>query len=683
MNNQNLPDNSNIIVQKANKTGLFTNYIYKAIPLAFDESMSYYETLCGLLNYLENTIIPTVNNNADAVSELQNLYTELRTYVDEYFKNLDVQEEINNKLDEMTEDGTLTNIIKNYVDPIYESYESEINARVDDIDAKVNSATSGSPLVASSTAGMTDTTRVYVNTTDGKWYYYDGDSWEIGGTYQATELADGSVTYYNLDTDLKNQINSYEPVYTTSADSYINASGTRSTLSNYATTSLITLKPNSTIYLTGTGSSTNTAMISTCTDLNEGKVDPLVTSINSNSNLYKYTNNSKYDMNIVCCFKSNVDYSIYIHDNKNYDLYLLNDNTNLTQNLTSGYLTTAGTISSSNFMDTTDYIEINNDQKPILCCTYNMNPTYDSRAICFYDDAKTFISGAKLADANYMDISTVSNAKYVRFTITKNTTVNIVSTKNDMLNYFKKYALTDISINNYKDNLFASFLKFGVVGDSLASGASRATGGNFVTNYDYSWPQFIAKKLGITAINFSDSGLTTRSWLTSTSGLTKLQNASNKCNSYIICLGVNDAAKLGSNYLGSVEDIDLSDYTQNADTFYGNYGRIISNIKLVQPKAKIFIFTIPNSNSLYTDFNEAIRDIAELYDNVYLIDLNEDYINLFASGFVHANVRGGHFNAIGYNYIGNVLLDIINNYMYNNYSNFSSIEFIGTNYTPA
>ena len=82
MNNNNLPDNPNIEVIKAKETGLFTNYIFKAIPLAFDESMSYYETLCGLLNYLQNTIIPTVNNNADAVAELQGLYEQLKSYVD-------------------------------------------------------------------------------------------------------------------------------------------------------------------------------------------------------------------------------------------------------------------------------------------------------------------------------------------------------------------------------------------------------------------------------------------------------------------------------------------------------------------------------------------------------------------------------------------------------------------------
>ena len=111
-------------VESLKPTGLFTNYIYKAIPLVFDESMSYYETLLGLLAYLKNTVIPTVNNNADAVSELQNLYTELHDYVENYFNNLDVQQEINNKLDQMVEDGTFQNILTNYanVERIYNTF---------------------------------------------------------------------------------------------------------------------------------------------------------------------------------------------------------------------------------------------------------------------------------------------------------------------------------------------------------------------------------------------------------------------------------------------------------------------------------------------------------------------------------------------------------------------------------
>lgn len=93
----------------------FRVFCQKVIPLAFDESMSYLELLYALLDYLKETVIPAVNNNADAIEELQNLYTQLKTYVDNYFENLDVQEEINNKLDEMAEDGTLSEIISIYL----------------------------------------------------------------------------------------------------------------------------------------------------------------------------------------------------------------------------------------------------------------------------------------------------------------------------------------------------------------------------------------------------------------------------------------------------------------------------------------------------------------------------------------------------------------------------------------
>lgn len=127
--NQNLPDNPHIEVIKSGRTGLFTNYIFKAIPLAFDESLSYYECLCALLDYLKNTIIPTVNNNADAVAELQTLYEELRSYVNDYFTNLDVQEEINNKLDAMVEDGTLETIINQEI-------FGDINDRLDTIESE-------------------------------------------------------------------------------------------------------------------------------------------------------------------------------------------------------------------------------------------------------------------------------------------------------------------------------------------------------------------------------------------------------------------------------------------------------------------------------------------------------------------------------------------------------------------
>ena len=165
------------------------------LPTSYLDSLSYAEQVTWFCDYLQNNVIPAVNNNAEALEEVQNLMTQLQEYVDNYFTNLDVQEEINNKLDSLVEDGTLTALIGNYVDPLIEAQ----NTRISLIENEVENAVSGSPLVASSTAGMTDTSRIYVNTTDGKWYYYDGDSWEIGGTYQSSGISNSDPIIQNID----------------------------------------------------------------------------------------------------------------------------------------------------------------------------------------------------------------------------------------------------------------------------------------------------------------------------------------------------------------------------------------------------------------------------------------------------------------------------------------------------
>lgn len=85
------------------------------LPTSFVESMSYYEALCWMYNYLDKTVIPAINTEGEAITELQTAFTTLKNYVDNYFENLDVQEEINNKLDAMAEAGTLTDIIAQYL----------------------------------------------------------------------------------------------------------------------------------------------------------------------------------------------------------------------------------------------------------------------------------------------------------------------------------------------------------------------------------------------------------------------------------------------------------------------------------------------------------------------------------------------------------------------------------------
>lgn len=84
------------------------------LPSSYLVSLTYEEQLLWLCHFIKDTILPAINNNAEATEELQQLYVELKNYVDNYFNDLDVQQAINNKLDEMVEDGTLDTILNQF-----------------------------------------------------------------------------------------------------------------------------------------------------------------------------------------------------------------------------------------------------------------------------------------------------------------------------------------------------------------------------------------------------------------------------------------------------------------------------------------------------------------------------------------------------------------------------------------
>lgn len=86
-------------------TGIFTGYIAKVLPLAFDDSMSYYECLCALLKYLNETIVTDINNTNDGLAELQQFYVELQDYVNNYLNSDNLQPMVNNKMEQMLDDG--------------------------------------------------------------------------------------------------------------------------------------------------------------------------------------------------------------------------------------------------------------------------------------------------------------------------------------------------------------------------------------------------------------------------------------------------------------------------------------------------------------------------------------------------------------------------------------------------
>ena len=101
-------------VEKMNPVPPFVKFVCANVPMVFDDSLSYYEALCAMWKYLDN-VVNVVNNNATITEEQLEAYKKLESFVTNYFDNLNVQEEINNKLDAMVEDGTMSRIILDYL----------------------------------------------------------------------------------------------------------------------------------------------------------------------------------------------------------------------------------------------------------------------------------------------------------------------------------------------------------------------------------------------------------------------------------------------------------------------------------------------------------------------------------------------------------------------------------------
>lgn len=91
------------------KIPFFRRFVIQNFPFieADFDALTDYQLMSKIVEYL-NKVIDQTNINSEAVQQLQQ-------YVEHYFDNLDVQEEINNKLDEMAESGALADIIAQYL----------------------------------------------------------------------------------------------------------------------------------------------------------------------------------------------------------------------------------------------------------------------------------------------------------------------------------------------------------------------------------------------------------------------------------------------------------------------------------------------------------------------------------------------------------------------------------------
>lgn len=229
------------------------------------------------------------------------------------------------------------------------------------------------------------------------------------------------------------------------------------------------------------------------------------------------------------------------------------------------------------------------------------------------------------------------------------------------------------------------FRKIAFVGDSLSSGEFETRDENgkagYHDLYEYSWGQYIARKNGLLAYNFSRGGMTAKEYIETFAEQNGFWDKDKACQAYVIALGVNDL--YGKNMeLGSIDDIDPDDYTKNKPTFLGYYAAIISRYKEISPDAKFFFVTFPSTDTGCNDKRtlgmiEAMYSLAEYFDNSYVIDLYK-YGPKYDKRFKEKYYLYGHLNPLGYVLTAKIVDSYIDYIVRHNPDDFKNIGFVGT-----
>lgn len=234
---------------------------------------------------------------------------------------------------------------------------------------------------------------------------------------------------------------------------------------------------------------------------------------------------------------------------------------------------------------------------------------------------------------------------------------------------------------DYAKPSLSMFGKFGVIGDSYASGVLEnyddKNGDRFATltpemTENLSWPTMLARKWGTSMLHLAKGGLSTRTWLTDDQGLKKL-NESDPQDIYYLCLGINDYYGLGDSYLGIESDME-----SGADSFYGNYAKIIKAIKTKAPLAKIIMFGITitpgDSHDRQQRFSDAQYKIAQHFGIPYISE-NDD--ELFSSDYYLKSMGSGHPSSYLYGAIAEAFERLIQRAVYRNRDYFYSYGWNG------
>lgn len=137
------------------------NRISKTLPLAFDESLSYLEMLCAMLDKLNETI-EQVNKNTEVANHFEELLQEIEEEVNrleqEYIEFKEsIEEEIDIKFNQMY--SSLTMYVENQIAIL----RYEIQTKYNELDQKINDIIAGDINVYDPTTGLLSPIQVVIN----------------------------------------------------------------------------------------------------------------------------------------------------------------------------------------------------------------------------------------------------------------------------------------------------------------------------------------------------------------------------------------------------------------------------------------------------------------------------------------------------------------------------------------
>ena len=189
----------------------------------------------------------------------------------------------------------------------------------------------------------------------------------------------------------------------------------------------------------------------------------------------------------------------------------------------------------------------------------------------------------------------------------------------------------------------------------------------------------MARAAGCEVLNFSRGGMTASEYNDSFGEANGFFDPEKSCQAYIIALGVNDLCNRHDE-IGSTDDIDLNDWRNNADTFAGQYAKLIQRYREISPKSRIFLMTmVPNgrrAEGIIEEHRKLLHEIAALFPFTWVLDFCE-YAPPHDEEFRKHFYLGGHLNAMGYMLTARQVMTYIDFIIRNNYEDFSQVAFIG------